>query len=339
MNPSSLLPLVDRGKVGEPYQEPSSRHMRFTRQPVAASDCQARSMPRAWRQIRDEWLAELDVLVGLDHVKSIAKEICAEAAVQSLRQEACLCTLASSRHMIFSGRPGTGKTTAARAIGQLLARLGILSKGHLVELERADLVGEYIGQTAQKTRKSLEAAHGGILFIDEAYALARGGEKDFGREAIDTIVKGMEDRRDDLLVILAGYPAEMQYFLSLNPGLHSRFPFHVAFPDFSEKELLQIAEQAFRERDYRLTLEARTEFRQLLRRLRAQPNFSNARTVRNLVERTMRRQALRVVQMDMPTRTDLMNVLAVDLREDKDCSVLTDRHYGGWQDVAQSATV
>ncbi|MCY0876595.1 MAG: AAA family ATPase [Firmicutes bacterium] len=337
MNPSSLQPWVDRPKAGDSSEEHAHRSMRFTRQQTAVKELPL--LVGDWRRIMNEWLTELDRLVGLEHVKSIAKEICAEAAVQSLRKEASLRTLASSRHMIFMGRPGTGKTTAARAIGQLLARLGILSRGHLVELERADLVGEYIGQTAQKTRKSLDAAQGGILFIDEAYALARGGEKDFGREAIDTIVKGMEDRRDDLLVILAGYPAEMQYFLSLNPGLHSRFPFHVTFPDFSERELIQIAEQALQERDYRLTVDARAEFRQVLRTLRDQPNFSNARTVRNVVERAMRKQAMRVVQLEAPTRVDLMNVLADDLRDGKGTASGRDRVYGGWKDVAQPATV
>jgi len=339
MNPESLQPLVGKCSSGELRLEEPLGQMRFIRQKMAIKDVQAQGDPGHWRRIMDEWLVQLDSMVGLDNVKTVAREICAEAAVQTMRKEVSLRTPASTRHMIFTGRPGTGKTTAARAFGHLLERLGILSRGHLVELERADLVGEYIGQTAQKTRRSLDAAQGGILFIDEAYALARGGEKDFGREAIDTIVKGMEDRRSDLLVILAGYPAEMQYFLSLNPGLHSRFPFHVTFPDFSENELLKIAEQVLKERDYRFTMEARAEFRQLLRTLRDQPTFSNARTVRNLVERALRRQALRVVQLDAPTRTDLMNVLGVDLRESAGPDRAGARALGGWQDVAQAATV
>src|SRR5699024_3395129 len=136
-------------------------------------------------------------------------------------------------HMLFKGNPGTGKTTVARRLATLLHELDVLSKGHFIEAERADLVGEYIGQTAQKTKKLIQKARGGVLFIDEAYSLARGGDKDFGREAIDCLVKYMEDYHDELIVILAGYPDEMDYFLQLNPGLTSRFPFIINFSNYS----------------------------------------------------------------------------------------------------------
>lgn len=294
--------------------------MRFSFAPSAFNDDLAWSPSGAVASPLTRALAQLGDLVGMAPVKAVAREICAEAIVRQHRQNAKLCVNASARHMIFTGRPGTGKTTAARAFGKMLAHCGLLSKGHLVELERADLVGEYIGQTAQKTRAQVERATGGILFIDEAYALARGGERDFGREAIDTLVKHMEDRREDLLVILAGYPREMTYFLSLNPGLHSRFPIHIEFPDFSERELLQIGERMFLERDYQLTEEARRILRHRLRKEREDPHFGNARSVRNLVEESIRRQSMRIVEMQEPTRTDLMLLQGADLRQESGAS-------------------
>jgi len=298
------------------WREGGPEPMRFSFAPSAFHEDPAWSANAATASPLTRALTQLGDLVGMGPVKAIAREICAEAIVRQHRQNAQLCVDASARHMIFTGRPGTGKTTAARAFGRMLAHCGLLSKGHLVELERADLVGEYIGQTAQKTRAQVERAAGGILFIDEAYALARGGERDFGREAIDTLVKHMEDRRDDLLVILAGYPREMSYFLSLNPGLHSRFPIHIEFPDFSERELLQICERMFLERDYQLTEEARRILRQRLRKEREDPHFGNARSVRNLVEEAIRRQSLRIVELQEPTRTDLMLLQGTDLRLD-----------------------
>jgi len=311
-----IQPFVQRVSSGEWTTEHALRQMRFTlteQKNQAEPPWDPSKEVVDYQRIVHDWLADLERLVGLSEVKSVARELCAEAVVRRLRKDADLRVETSSRHMIFTGRPGTGKTTVARAFGQLFARLGLLSKGHLIELERADLVGEYIGQTAQKTRAQLDKAAGGILFVDEAYALARGGDKDFGREAIDTLVKGLEDRRDDLLVILAGYPLEMRYFLSLNPGLHSRFPIHVSFADFSDRELLQIADQFTEDRDYRLTVEARFALRATLRGEREQATFSNARTVRNVVERALRKQALRIVDVCSPTRTDLMTILAADV--------------------------
>src|SRR5690606_23632794 len=156
-------------------------------------------------------------------------------------------------HMIFKGNPGTGKTTVARICGRMFKEMGVLPKGHLVECERADLVGEYIGHTAHRTREQIKKAMGGILFIDEAYSLARGGEKDFGKEAIDTLVKAIEDHTNEFVLILAGYQREMEHFLMANPGLKSRFPIHIDFPDYSADELFQIAHLMLRERQYRLT--------------------------------------------------------------------------------------
>jgi stage V sporulation protein K len=198
------------------------------------------------RQRIEEIVSELDQLIGLTEVKKLVREIYAFAEIQKRRQKMKLVTEPLVLHMIFKGNPGTGKTTVARIIGKIFQEMGMLQRGHIIEVERADLVGEYIGHTAQKTREQLRKAYGGILFIDEAYSLARGGEKDFGKEAIDCLVKGIEDHRGDVILILAGYRQEMVRFLETNPGLRSRFPIHIDFPDYSQQE--QIGRASCRER-------------------------------------------------------------------------------------------
>lgn len=209
--------------------------------------------------------------------------------------------------MVFKGNPGTGKTTVARILGKLFREAGILPKGHLVEVERADLVGEYIGHTAQKSRDQIKKSLGGILFIDEAYSLARGGEKDFGKEAIDTIVKGMEDHKDNLIIILAGYKDEMNKFMQTNPGLRSRFPIHINFPDYSTDELLAIADMMLQQRQYSLSSGAREEMRMIIESMpRLHEHNGNARLVRNLIERAIRVQAVRLMDQREITREDLM---------------------------------
>jgi stage V sporulation protein K len=263
-------------------------------------------------------LRELDALVGLRDVKRQVREICAFVEIQRRRAALDLKSEPHTLHMVFTGSPGTGKTTVARLLGRLFKELGVLSKGHLVEVERADLVGEYIGHTAQKTREMMRRALGGVMFIDEAYALSRGGEKDFGKEAIDTLVKGMEDHKAEFLLILAGYPLEMAQFINANPGLLSRFPIHLAFPDYSAAELLAIAELMVSERQYRLTDEAKDQLARFLERQRPlwHHNAGNARLVRNLVERGIRRQAMRLVQRGgNPTRDELMLLTWGDLEE------------------------
>ncbi|HHX86598.1 MAG TPA: AAA family ATPase, partial [Firmicutes bacterium] len=218
-------------------------------------------------------------------------------------------------HMIFQGNPGTGKTTVARLLGQLFKGLQVLSQGHLVEVERADLVGEYIGQTAQKTRDKIKKSLGGILFVDEAYSLGRGGERDFGKEAIDVLVKGMEDYRNEFILVLAGYRLEMAQFITLNPGLSSRFPIQIDFPDYSVNELLAIADMMATERHYRLSPAARSNLKRYLvnNLYYHQPHFSNARLVRNILEKSLRRQALRLNSRQTLSREDLMTIETEDL--------------------------
>lgn len=261
-------------------------------------------------------LDELNSLIGLSHVKDLVFEIYAFSEVQKRRAKAGLLGDGTILHMVFKGNPGTGKTTIARIIGKLLFEAGLLDKGHVVEVERADLVGEYIGHTAQKTREHMRRALGGILFIDEAYSLARGGEKDFGKECIDCIVKGMEDHAKDVVVILAGYPGEMERFLRTNPGLRSRFPIHLSFPDYTVDELAQIACLMLKKRDYRLSDDSHILIQNIFsERLDQESVPSNARMVRNLIEKAIRRQAVRLVRDSYFSRQDLMLITARDLLE------------------------
>ncbi|WP_047154143.1 AAA family ATPase [Aneurinibacillus tyrosinisolvens] len=242
-------------------------------------------------------LKELESLVGLDEVKKLVYEIYAFLTIRKLREEQGLYNSPHMFHMVFKGNPGTGKTTVARILGKLFKDMGILEKGHLIEVERADLVGEYIGHTASKTRDIIKKALGGVLFIDEAYSLVRGGEKDFGKECIDTLIKSLEDDRKQLIVILAGYNEEMDYFLSCNPGLPSRFPIKLDFPDYPINQLIEIADSMCNEQAYHLSQEARFLIRKLLNKEQEEgtDHFSNARYVRNMIEKAIRQQAIRIV--------------------------------------------
>lgn len=261
-------------------------------------------------------LKELSALIGLRKIKELAGELEAFINVQRLREDYNLKNAPMVLHMVFKGNPGTGKTTVARLFGKLFHSLQVLPKGHIIEVERADLVGEYIGHTAQKTRDKISKALGGVLFIDEAYSLARGGEKDFGKEAVDTLVKAMEDHKNEFILILAGYTKPMDEFLRLNPGLKSRFPIQIHFPDYSIPELLDIAGLMLAERQYRLTSRARRRLAEIIDQCSsiAYNDFSNARLVRNLLESAIRRHALRLRFVFKPTREQLQTLESCDFR-------------------------
>ncbi|MBY6036003.1 stage V sporulation protein K [Fictibacillus nanhaiensis] len=258
---------------------------------------------------------ELNRLVGMEDLKYHVKEIYAWLHINKCRQEMGMKAEKQALHMLFKGNPGTGKTTVARKLGTLFHEMKVLSKGHLIEAERADLVGEYIGHTAQKTRELLKKAHGGILFIDEAYSLGRGGEKDFGKEAIDTLVKAMEDQQHEFILILAGYPKEMDRFLKLNPGLPSRFPVIISFPDYSVEELMEISKRMLAEREYVLTKDCEWKMKQHIDRVRNSENssFSNGRYIRNMIEKAVRRQSVRLLNDFRQDRKALMTIQSDDL--------------------------
>ncbi|CAM4208580.1 AAA family ATPase [Paenibacillus tarimensis] len=294
--------------------------------PLPASDIQesagnSSAKASAGSPLFAEIQKDLDPMVGMENVKTLVYEIYALLHVSQLRSDAGLAGGSHVYHMIFKGNPGTGKTTIARIVAKLFQKMGVLQKGHLVEVERADLVGEYIGHTAQKTRDLVKKALGGVLFVDEAYSLARGGEKDFGKEAIDTLVKAMEDHKNQFVLILAGYPEEIETFLMTNPGLPSRFPIQIDFPDYSVDQLIQIAELMARERDYTLMPQAVLKLRQHLAQEKEESyfSFSNARYVRNVIEKAFRHQAVRLLNQyatGSPGKHELMSIRAEDLKWD-----------------------
>ncbi|HEX6420174.1 MAG TPA: AAA family ATPase [Acidimicrobiales bacterium] len=261
----------------------------------------------------DELLAELDALVGLEGVKREVHLVTSLLRVQQIRHERGLPVLDQSRHLIFTGNPGTGKTTVARMLAQIYRTLGVVERGHLVETDRAGLVAGFVGQTAGRVVAAFDRADGGVLLIDEAYSLARGGDEDFGREAIDTVVKLVEDRRERLVVILAGYPDEMETLVAANPGMRSRFPRTIHFDDYDDGELLAILESLGSRGHYRLDDGARAAAR---RWLAAQPRtrgFGNGRLARNLFEAAVANQAARLVTVDQPTDEQLTTLTAADI--------------------------
>ncbi|MFW6281699.1 MAG: AAA family ATPase [bacterium] len=266
------------------------------------------------REKLNEILNELESLVGLNHIKNIIKEYIAFIKVQKMRRNYNLKCFPIVMHMIFKGNPGTGKTTVARIIGKVFKEIGFLKNGNITEVDRGDLVGEYIGHTAQKTRKIINKSLGGVLFIDEAYSLARGGERDFGKEAIDTMVKSMEDHKEDLIIILAGYPDEMEYFLKSNPGLSSRFAIKLNFPDYKIDELIKIAEIMYKKREYILNKSSKYYIYKKLSEIRNNEQINgNARSVRNFVENSIRQHAKRIINNKKLTRSDLMYITKEDL--------------------------
>ncbi|MFF5311014.1 right-handed parallel beta-helix repeat-containing protein [Streptomyces massasporeus] len=261
-------------------------------------------------------LGELDALVGLESVKREVRALTDMIEVGRRRQQAGLKAASVKRHLVFTGSPGTGKTTVARLYGEILASLGVLEKGHLVEVSRVDLVGEHIGSTAIRTQEAFEKARGGVLFIDEAYALSpEDAGRDFGKEAIDTLVKLMEDHRDAVVVIVAGYTAEMERFLSVNPGVASRFSRTITFSDYGPEDLLRIVEQQAEEHEYRLAPGAADGLRKYFTVLPKGPAFGNGRTARQTFEAMVERHASRVAQLPEPSTDDLTLLYTEDLPE------------------------
>ena len=264
----------------------------------------------------DDVLAALDSeLVGLVPVKTRIREIAALLLVDRLRRRFDLTTSRPTLHMSFTGSPGTGKTTVAMRMAELLCRLGYLERGHLVAVTRDDLVGQYVGHTAPKTKEVLDRAMGGVLFIDEAYYLYRAeNERDYGQESIEILLQVMENQRQDLVVILAGYKDRMDTFFSANPGMSSRIAHHLDFPDYSADELVEIGALMLEREGYVLSEEAGPTFRTYVERRMAQPRFANARSIRNAIERARLRQANRLLAAGAAcTREDLQRLEPSDL--------------------------
>jgi len=261
-------------------------------------------------------LAQLDHdLVALAPVKTRLREIAALLVVERLRRQVGLAAEAPSLHMSFTGHPGTGKTTVALRMAEILHRLGYLERGHLVAVTRDDLVGQYVGHTAPRTREVISRALGGVLFIDEAYHLhRRDNERDYGQEAIEILLQAMESERSNLVVILAGYRDRMDDFFRSNPGMFSRIAHHIDFPDYTVDELLEIARLMLRRQQYELTDDALDAFRAYIERRIRQPHFANARSIRNAIDRARLRQAGRIfARGGLLTRDDLVRIEAEDI--------------------------
>ena len=313
--------FVARRRDGGPVKTGRPEDEAVAPVPAPAEEARKEAPPAQPEASLEELLAELDGLCGLDKVKADVKGLINLVKVRRLRQEAGLPVPPMSLHLVFMGNPGTGKTTVARLLAKIYHAVGVLSKGQLVEVDRSGLVAGFVGQTALKTQEAVNKALGGVLFIDEAYALAnQDNANDFGREAIEVLLKGMEDHRDDLIVIVAGYTDLMGDFIHANPGLESRFNKYFYFEDYDGGQLAEIFRSVCGKNGYTLdeeTDKAAAEAFQVMYDRRDE-NFGNARDVRNVFEAAVARQANRVAAMEAPERADLMALTVADLDLEED---------------------
>ena len=296
--------------AGGPTQRTPEQAPTTAAQPPQAPPAEQPTEPAPPVKPVEELLAALAALVGLGDVTAEIHRQAAVLRVEGLRRDAGLRSPTITRHLIFDGNPGTGKTTVARLVAGIYRALGLLSKGQLVEVDRSELVAGFLGQTAIKTAEVVASAVGGVLFIDEAYSLS--GDQ-YGTEAIDTLVKEMEDKREDLVVIVAGYPVPMAVFIGQNPGLESRFRTIIDFPDYTDDELVQIFQVMAADAEYDAGDEVLERLRENLAGVERGPTFGNARYVRNLLEAAIGRQAWRLRDVQKPTVAELRTLAADDL--------------------------
>ena len=305
-------PLMDGKPANQPRKpEKSEKPEKSTPQTQAEVPEEKEEIPP--KEKIEDLLAELDSYVGMDAIKAEVRSLINMVQVYKLRREHDLPTTDMSLHMVFSGNPGTGKTTVARIMARIYHSLDILSKGQLVEVDRSGLVAGYVGQTALKTQKVIEKAMGGVLFIDEAYALNGKSENDFGQEAIDTILKAMEDHRDDLVVIVAGYTELMDRFIHSNPGLESRFNRFLEFEDYTTEQMVAIFKMQCKKGCYVLAQGTEELVRDFIAEESADDSFGNARGVRNLFEHILVAQNNRLAKLEKVTRDDLMQIMPDDV--------------------------
>ena len=299
------------GAISDAAATPEARPATTGAQPTVPPPPEDDPPPRPLEDL----LAELDGLVGLEGVKREVKLLTNLMRVEQLRRQRNLPVLGQSHHLVFTGNPGTGKSTVARLLAQIYRTLGVVKRGHLVESDRSQLVAGFVGQTAAKVRAVFDTADQGILLIDEAYALARGTDTDFGKEAIDTIVKLVEDRRDSIVVIVAGYPDEMAEFVDFNPGMRSRFPKTIYFPDYTNDELLAIFDSLGKKGRYVCDEAAHAKVKAWFEAQPRAKGFGNGRLARNMFEDAVARQASRVVDLESPTDEQLCTLTVDDIPE------------------------